>query len=50
MFKKFDKLIVYSHDRLSRDAHESNIIGGRTFLGNQGNILNNVWAGGPPYK
>ena len=96
MFKKFDKLIVYSHDRLSRDAHESllikhtlnklnidilysrpgeqinsennsmntflenllsnlsalesNIIGGRTFMGNRGNILNNIWAGGPaPY-
>jgi len=96
MFKKFDKLIVYSHDRLSRDTHESllikhtlnklnidilysrpgeqinsennsmntflenllsnlsafesNIIGGRTFMGNRGNILNNIWAGGPaPY-
>lgn len=93
-FKKFDKLIVYSHDRLSRDAYESlllkhtlnklnieiiysrageqinsendsmntflenllsnlsalesNIIGGRTFMGNRGNILNNIWAGGPP--
>lgn len=93
-FKKFDKLIVYSHDRLSRDAYESllikhtlnklnidilyskageqissendsmntflenllsnlsalesNIIGGRTFIGNCGNILKNLWAGGPP--
>ncbi|WP_142419118.1 recombinase family protein [Clostridium tertium] len=93
-FKKFDKLIVYSHDRLSRDAYESllikhtlnklnidilyskageqissenysmntflenllsnlsalesNIIGGRTFMGNCGNILKNLWAGGPP--
>ena len=91
---KFDKLIVYSHDRLSRDAYESllikhtlnkhnieiiysrpgeqinsendsintflenllsnlsalesNIIGGRTFNGNRGNIINNLWAGGPP--
>lgn len=93
-FKKFDKLIVYSHDRLSRDAYESllikhtlnklnieiiysrageqinskndsmntflenllsnlsalesNIIGARTFMGNCGNILKNLWAGGPP--
>ena len=93
-FKMFDKLIVYSHDRLSRDAHESllinhtlkklnieiiyskageqidsendsmntflenllsnlsalesSIIGGRTFIGNRGNITNNLWAGGPP--
>lgn len=93
-FKKFDKLLVYAHDRLSRDAYESllikhtlnklnieilysrageqissendsmntflenllsnlsalesNIIGGRTFMGNRGNILKNLWAGGPP--
>lgn len=92
--KKFDKLLVYSHDRLTRDIYESllirytlkkleieiiycrpgeqidtgnksindffenllnnlsalesNIIAGRVFLGNQYNIRNNVWAGGPP--
>lgn len=89
-------MLVYSHDRLSRDAYESllikhtldklkieiiysrpgeqinsenesmntflenllsnlsalesNIIGGRTFMGNLGNVINNFWAGGPaPY-
>lgn len=92
--KKFDKLLVYSHDRLTRDIYEgllirytlkklgieiiycrageqidsgnvtinnffenllsnlaaleSNIIGGRVFLGNEYNIRNNIWAGGPP--
>jgi len=34
----------------SLSALETNIIGGRTFLGNRTNITNNLWAGGPaPY-
>lgn len=93
---KFDTLLAYSHDRLSRDVYEglfirhtlkklgikivyckpgeqilsgdesmdgflenllsnlaaleADIIGGRTFLGNEDNIRHNIWAGGPvPY-
>lgn len=44
-----DSINTFLENLLSNlSALESNIIGGRTFNGNRGNIINNLWAGGPP--